>query len=140
MGMHTDGQGIAVALLVGFAVVVVVIHVVEFVWLALSVHVWLLSLAGVAAALTCCGGVVLYVTRQLHAGLRLDDALALVGAQLALTVCFPARFVRWRKYACQKQAPGPRLPVNAHPLSQRDQILVRPLRRSGWLGGRRHRN
>lgn len=131
---HPTGQAVALALLIGFVAMVIVIHVIEFVWLSLTLRAWMLSLIGVASVLVCCGGGSPYLIHHLRAGPRLPDALALLGAQMALTVCLPARLIRWRIRQCAQHLHLARTPVNARPLLQRTRSGP------GLLGGRRLRN
>lgn len=102
MRLSADGQMVALALLAGFVVAVVVVHALELVLFALGVRSWMLLLIGVCATLTVSAAVGLYVAEQAQRGVRLSDMLALVGVQLALVACLPARALRWRKRQCDR--------------------------------------
>ena len=130
MRLSPEGQGVMLALLLGFVATAILIHVIELVLLAASVRAWLLMTSCLLAVITMGGLGVLYLGHQLHLGLRIVDVMTLLGAQFALAVCLPTRFLRWRIRQCNKLLHLARTPVNARPLAHR----------SGLLGGRRRGN
>lgn len=130
MRLSAEEQGAMLALLLGFVATAILIHVIELVLLATVVRAWLLMSWCLLAIVTMCGLGLLYFGHQAHLGLRIIDVMTLLGAQFALAVCLPGRFIRWRIRQCNTLLHMTRNPVNARPLAHR----------TGLLGGRRREN
>lgn len=90
-------QGLVLALLIGFTVAVVTLHAGEALLIGMQARHWGLVLTMTAVLLPL--GVLLLWLAVLHLshGLQLVDVLFVLGGQLALGVCLPARWLRRRK-------------------------------------------
>lgn len=140
---HNDNV-LLIAALLGFGVVVVFLHLVEAVTCALRLRRWDVAAIGFVCLLMIGGGGVWLVVQRLHVGIRLPDLLALLGSQMALAVCLPARWLRrrvcqWERYRTLNATsnlpshPGQLRPPGRWPLHHRHTPPI-----SRFVGGARH--
>lgn len=133
MQISANNEGLLLGVLLGFAIFVAFLHLVESVMRSLWLRAWKLALGSGALLALAILLVGWQITLHAEQGLRFSDMLAVIGAQLGAGVCLPSRWLlrrkcQWERMSAQEEWEWER--TATHP-SYTDPQLIRHPRRPG---------